>query len=191
MILSANQKVAIGVVVGLVLGLGVGWFGYQYMGSSKNSIKSANSIETDYGSEDGDNSLASAVAVSGVGSMTDSEQPISPPAPIAGSAISSAVVVNDQQAGMVVEATMVTFTTPGWLVVHEDNAGALGNALGAARFDKGVFLGEVPLLRATVVGKTYHAVLYVDDGDKQFDLKKDVMMKDVDSKMVEDTFRAL
>ena len=59
------------------------------------------------------------------------------------------------------------------MVIHEGTASHVGNALGAARFDKGEHSGVVGLLRPTEPGVTYRAVLYRDNGDKEFNLDTD------------------
>jgi hypothetical protein len=84
------------------------------------------------------------------------------------------VLVKDQSAGRSVFLSRIELTAPGWAVVQEDTNGALGNVLGAKRFDAGVYQGTVMLLRPTEAGKTYHAIVWRDDGDKQFNLESDV-----------------
>lgn len=84
-----------------------------------------------------------------------------------------AVVVQNQIAGLVVILEKVVFEEGGWVVIHEGTASHIGNALGAKRFDKGEHSGSVELLRATEVGKVYRAVLYRDNGDREFNLDSD------------------
>ncbi len=84
-----------------------------------------------------------------------------------------AIIVRNQLAGMSVVVEKAVFEEDGWLVIHEGTASHIGNALGAARFDKGEHSGNVELLRTTEVGITYRAILYRDNGDKVFSLETD------------------
>lgn len=87
------------------------------------------------------------------------------------------VAVRDQAVGDRVHLDEVILTASGWVAIHETNPDdSLGAILGAARFDTGVWQGEVLLLRDTQKGKRYQAVIYHDDGDKEFDFKKDVIV---------------
>ena len=86
---------------------------------------------------------------------------------------SDSIIVRNQRAGLLVEIEKVIFEEGGWLVIHEGTTSQVGNALGAARFDKGEHSGIVELLRATEVGMLYRAILYQDNGDKEFNLDSD------------------
>lgn len=85
----------------------------------------------------------------------------------------NAIVVRDQEAGSVVVIEKANLEEDGWVVIHEGTASHIGNALGAARFDKGEHSGVVELLRSTELGGMYRAVLYRDNGDKEFNLDTD------------------
>ena len=85
-----------------------------------------------------------------------------------------AIVVQNQKAGSSVVVDKAVFEEDGWIVIHEGTASHIGNALGAARFDKGEYNNiVVELLRATKEGMVYRAVLYRDNGDKKFNLDTD------------------
>jgi len=84
-----------------------------------------------------------------------------------------AIVVKNQPAGFTVFVEKVTFGEGGWVVIHEGTASHIGNALGAVRFDSGSYSGNVELLRATEKGKMYRAILYRDNGDREFNLDSD------------------
>lgn len=90
----------------------------------------------------------------------------------------NAILVRDQKAGVTVDVELVTLENDGWVVIHEDVNGLLGNALGAQLFLAGVNSGIVELLRGTEAGKTYHAAIRQDDGDRAFDLTKDLLLSD-------------
>lgn len=103
----------------------------------------------------------------------------------------SSITVSDQPAGLRVVVDSVTLEGSGWIAIHEDNDGKLGNILGAQRFDAGTYKGLVDLLRNTVEGGVYYAVLYSDNGDNLFDHKKDAIVTDKSGKVVKSTFNAI
>lgn len=86
--------------------------------------------------------------------------------------------VIDQSAGGVVYISQLVFVEESWIAIREDNNGDLGNILGARRYPAGTHTGAVELLRNTESGQTYYAVVYIDDGDKIFNHKKDVLLTD-------------
>ncbi len=99
------------------------------------------------------------------------------------------VIIKDQVASDVVFLMKAALTKGGWVAVREGTPESAGSILGAARFDAGVWQGDIPLLRSLEAGKTYHAVLYYDDGDKVFDFKKDIPITKGDS-VIGMTFKA-
>ena len=103
----------------------------------------------------------------------------------------NAILVRDQKAGVVVNVELVTLENTGWVVIHEDNNGVLGNALGAQLFLAGVNSGTVDLLRGMEAGKTYHAAIRQDDGDGAFDLSKDLLLSDGKGDPVQVSFTAI
>lgn len=103
----------------------------------------------------------------------------------------NAILVRDQEAGLSVNVELVTLENAGWVVIHEDNDGALGNALGAQLFLAGVNSGTVDLLRGMEVGKIYYAAIRQDDGDGAFDLSKDFLLSDGKGNPVQVKFEAI
>ncbi len=101
--------------------------------------------------------------------------------------------VADQRAGSTVALSDTTSypTEQGWIVVHEDANGSLGNALGAARYNTtaGLTPDQVVLLRGTTSGNRYHVVYYSEDGDRIFDLNRDVPLQNEDG-MIRASFEA-
>ncbi len=86
----------------------------------------------------------------------------------------ASVIAGDQPAGASVRITSAQLPADGWIVVHEERDGFVGNALGAVRRDSGTYTDvAVPLLRDTVSGARYWVVLYTDDGDRTFSLEND------------------
>ena len=99
-----------------------------------------------------------------------------------------AVTVRDQAAGSSVAVASVTLNQMGWVAVRDEN----GRVLGAARFDAGTWSNvSVPLLRATTANSSYQVLLYVDDGDKQYDLHKDVLIMGTNGGVAGTTFKTL
>lgn len=88
---------------------------------------------------------------------------------------SNKVAVGDQPAGITVSVKSVTFQKSGWVVIHEDDgAGKPGKILGAQLYDAGTFADtKVDLLRGTIAGRAYFAMLHDDNGDRAFDPKLD------------------
>mgnify|MGYP000060687787 CR=1 FL=1 len=84
------------------------------------------------------------------------------------------IIVKDQAPGFTVNIKKAVLEEDGWVVIHEGTVSHIGNALGAARFNKGEYNNVVvDLLRTTKVGMVYRAVLYRDNGDKKFSLDTD------------------
>lgn len=88
------------------------------------------------------------------------------------------IVMNDQYPGNVVYLSSVQLEKTGWVSIHADNAGKLGEVIGSAKFEKGIAPGKVTLTKSTVEGGTYYAVLRFDDGDGIFNATKDLPVKD-------------
>lgn len=99
------------------------------------------------------------------------------------------VVVADQYPGNIVYVTSAQFAAPGWVAIHEDNAGTPGAIIGSAYFDKGINPGKITLAKKTVEGKLYYAMLHSDDGDKKFDATKDMPLKDASGNIIMKPFR--
>jgi len=172
-----GQKFLIGVIVGLLIGVSIGFATFNRgliktlsTSSSKEEIKVGDvSSEESPGAKDTNSSHAESIEVSG----------------------QNAVAVLDQPAGNMVIVTMATLSRPGWVVVQEEGvAGMPGRVLGAHRYDSGIHLAEVELLKSTEAGKTYYVGLYVDDGDRAFSLENDAPIKGSDGKIIEDSFKA-
>ena len=106
---------------------------------------------------------------------------------------SNSIIVGNQPAGYAVIVEHAELSETNWIAVRErDEAGNLGNILGALRRDAGAHDRlVVDLLRATEPDHEYAVVLYTDDGDKAFDSKKDTEVTDADGNLIMSTFRAL
>jgi len=102
-------------------------------------------------------------------------------------ASSESVEVADQPAGVTVAVASAKFAEMGWIAVRDSG----GRTLGAARLDAGVHAGVVvELLRGTVTGERYQVLIYIDDGDRAFDLYKDSLVMNASAGVVGATFTA-
>lgn len=80
----------------------------------------------------------------------------------------------------------------GWVVIHEDRNGQPGNILGARRLGEGSHTGEqVALLRGTVGGLTYYAMLHNEDGDGVFDHTKDLPLRNESNEIIMARFETI
>ena len=102
------------------------------------------------------------------------------------------ITIGDQPAGMRVVFDSASFSTSVWVAVREDIDGELGSILGARRFDAGTYTdAEIELLRNTLEESKYHVVMYKDDGDREFDHKKDTLITRLDGTPVTYEFSAI
>jgi hypothetical protein len=100
------------------------------------------------------------------------------------------VSVSDQSAGSLVTVDSLTMANSGWVAIRENIDRTVGKILGAQRFDAGTYANiSVELLRPTVSGSRYSAVLFKDDGDRTFNYQYDLLIER-DSKLVESQFLA-
>lgn len=162
---DSHKQLAIAFVVGLLVGAGAVW------------IWSVNTKQVEAPSADNE-------VVTGTTATTTTKTPTTvdttQQSDISVSASAVDLEVSNQLSGNHVNVTSVTFPSKGgWIVIHEVVEGELGNALGAQYFGEGSWSGTVSLLRNTVVGNTYAAVLYGDNGDRQFTIGSDKPITDV------------
>jgi len=104
----------------------------------------------------------------------------------------NSVMVSNQLEGIHVVVDKVVTENGGWIVIHEDAAGTPGNILGAQRVDAGTFTDvDVDLLRNTLSGRTYYAMLHADDGNKEFNHTLDLPMQNGSGNLVMVAFEAV
>lgn len=99
------------------------------------------------------------------------------------------MMVSAQAAGSKVMVGAITVPYTSWVVITEDVAGNPGRILGARRVATTDRTTEVILLRPTVKGGTYHAVIYKDNGDGVFDHKVDAAVENSSGKAIETMFK--
>ncbi|MBI1888580.1 MAG: hypothetical protein HYS15_01455 [Candidatus Spechtbacteria bacterium] len=88
----------------------------------------------------------------------------------------NAIYVAEQAPSKTLTVAVVRLEKPGFVVVHEDVAGAPGGILGASAVlpaGETHNLSAILLSRMTRDGETLYAMLHVDDGDGVFDAGKD------------------
>jgi len=107
-----------------------------------------------------------------------------------GAPSASGIVMSDQYPGNVVYLSSVQMSAPGWVVIHKDNAGQPGDAIGETYFNAGINPGKVTLTEPMIDGGTYYAVLNSDDGNKKFDATTDLPMKDGNGNVIMHVFHA-
>ncbi len=104
----------------------------------------------------------------------------------------ASISTHNQKAGNKAYVDNVTFSSPGWLVAYEYTGGKLGRILGAYYRGVGTYSNlDVDLVKNTVAGSTYAVVVSSDDGDKNYDYRKDVPVVDSSGKTILATFTAL
>ena len=95
----------------------------------------------------------------------------------AGLAIGANVIyVAEQAPSRTLSVALVRLEKPGFVAVHEDDAGAVGGILGASGLlpaGETNNLESIPLSRLTRDGETLYVMLHLDDGDGVFDAVKD------------------
>lgn len=158
-------------VVGIVVGVLVGWAWFVNPGDTPGSVVSKSE-----------------------GSAQESEgtQPVAPTAPgvPAVSSSSAGISVASQPAGSTVAIASVSVASPSWVVVYESRNGARGNALGAKLFAPEEKSGVVYLLRSTTAGQTYFVGQRLDNGDRVFSMKNDMPAVDSAGKLLVAQFKA-
>lgn len=103
---------------------------------------------------------------------------------------SNRIVIGDQFPGNVVFVSSVQLDKGGWVEIHADNKGQPGAYIGSQYFDKGINTGKITLIKSTVEGGLYYAMLHSDDGDKKFNPEKDLPLKDSKGNIIMMLFHA-
>jgi hypothetical protein len=102
------------------------------------------------------------------------------------SSMGEMVSVLDQSAGASVVINTMHLARKSWVAIKDTK----GSILGAGLFPADSTSGSVPLLRNTTAGERYQVLIYVDDGDKAFDLHKDMIVTAADGSPVGAAFNA-
>lgn len=151
---SMRNKILIGVGIGLVIVLGI----WLLTGGGNNNGQVAEEEEVEMEE----------------GSMPEVSAGVGTPVTIVTPASGEFVSVSDQGAGESVLVDAAVVTAPSWVVVREE-----GWILGARRVEESGSAISVPLLRATEAEKQYEVVIYIDNGDRQFDHLSDMLVEGI------------
>lgn len=169
-------KTIVNFIGGFLIGLVVVWLWQTYAAQSPRDVESQNSAPNGLVAEDSTENISGEDAIANESVETTPE--------------STRISVNDQPAGERVTVASVTLERDGWVVVHEENNGFIGNALGAARLDAGTHANIfIPTLRTTLANGRYWIVLYSDNGDRQFNLRDDFPLRDSNNNPVTASFQ--
>lgn len=103
-----------------------------------------------------------------------------------------AIYLENQTSGETqVQVGYVILSEPGFVVIYNDQAGIPGEVIGVSQFlQEG---GEHLLVRVDELlenAGVYYAALHHDNGDKRFDLARDVLVNDTNDSVVLMTFLA-
>jgi len=182
---TSNSKTQSAVVAALVIGLLVGFFIGRSWGQKTEDMGVGEKAPTE-NAENASDKKDSATTESLSKETVKKEAPEK----LASGNATGEVSVVDQNAGMTVAVSKVTFSEAGWVVVREDTGNGMGNILGALWLPAGTKNdASVELLRATEAKKNYFVVLYADNGDKKFDKTVDLPIA-VGGKAVSGVFSA-
>lgn len=103
------------------------------------------------------------------------DEPTRPSQAVTTTASGESVSVENQAAGSSVVITSMHLTRESWVAVRD----AAGWVLGAARFAPGTTSGTVRLLRETEAGQNYAVIIYIDNGNRIFDIYEDAVVEGI------------
>ena len=142
-------------VAGLIVGFLVGWFWQKSTSQALNVEEEQNGTST------------SVLATSTVPVLETTYKTID---------ASAFVSIDNQRAGSLVFIKHTEVSKPTWIAIREVVNDSIGNVLGAGMVTGATDDVPVTLLRATKAGGEYAVFLYQDDGNGQFDSKKDLLI---------------
>lgn len=168
--LKQRKDLIIGVVLALIVGLllGYGW-GRQNSGAGGIVMSPKLEATTSTKTMSGDAQLLGSKSVPSTAVVAEGDS----------------VSVVTQPAGTNVRVRFVMLSQEGWVAIRN----AQGITLGAALFAPGDHTNvSVPLLKSTVAGQNYQALIYFDDGTKTFNLKTETIVLNPDGSVAGTTF---
>lgn len=176
-VVTAEKKFSLSYLIGaFILGAGIGVlvsvFWYANPSAKQNPVTSSKDA-----SQVADNAINTATTSNPTKMVADAGNQ------------NDTLTVSNQAAGLYVVVAQAHITEGDWVVVQEDRMGQPGSTLGAARFVGGATTGTVELLRGTISGQTYHAVVYKDNGDRIFSLEGDMPLRDTNGNSIMVTFK--
>lgn len=176
--LSKIQKTVLGFVGGFIIGALIIWGWSVFHNRPRLDVPAQTTAPTDVSTDETASADAATDTTKEI-TNTDTTQLTE----------SAHIVVTDQAAGATVHVDELSLALDGWAVVHEEQGGYIGNALGAMRRDAGSYTDlTVSLLRNTEPATRYWVVLYSDNGDRLFNLHDDFPIRDANSNPIISSF---
>lgn len=151
-------------VVAFWFGFGAGWLTFHENASEKQNASTTQEENTQFKIDE-----------------TKTQTAISAPVSLAAA---FEIRVNNQLPGESVTLASLKLSKSIWIAIREDEKGSPGRILGARFFTPEDLSGTVPLLRGTTAGNSYYVFVYEDDGDREFDFKKDLPLFDPFGNMI-------
>ncbi|PIQ68614.1 MAG: hypothetical protein COV91_03165 [Candidatus Taylorbacteria bacterium CG11_big_fil_rev_8_21_14_0_20_46_11] len=172
---NASSKIVAALIIGLIVGFITGAF-WQDRRLSPTVEDDSMALEEGSGDDASLTDDVSSAVIKGTTGDTSSAAIIEAVPGVTSPAILAEISAENQVSGDTVEVSILNISEPIWIAVRDDVDGSLGNILGA---HKAFTAGDatVNLLRPTVVGTTYHVVMYKDVGDASFNHKEDVLLE--------------
>lgn len=172
---NTSSKIVVALIIGLIVGFIIGAF-WQDRRLSPVIEDDSMVLEEGNGADASLTDDVSSTVTKGTTGDTASDATIKAVPGVTSPAILAEISVKNQVSGDTVEVSVLNISEPIWIAVRDDVEGSLGNILGA---HKAFTAGDatVNLLRPTVVGATYHVVMYKDVGDASFNHKEDVLLE--------------
>jgi hypothetical protein len=182
-------RYAVIIIVAFVLGFVIAWLSFKSQ-NDPNSIdkekESSNKIEAVIPKE---KSLENSLNELRGDSASESSVKIGNDASLL---VEVTLSVDNQAPGKTVFVKELRAEKPVWVVIVENNNGEHGNILGAGLFDVGESAGLVELLRGTVQGGTYYAVMHNENSnltqDRLFEPELDLPILYSNNQVVEVMF---
>lgn len=159
-----TQQLVLMLVIGILLG------------TSAVMVWKLKTVQTDANDDarstpNGATTTAIVESTSKVATMGQSAWPLPPEIP---ANVRVGLSVTDQPASAVIDVTGLQITAMHWVGVYDDRDGHPGFIMGAKRVHPGDTLATVELLRSTIAGGKYYAVILTDDGDDTFNRMHDL-----------------
>ncbi len=170
-----GQKTVVSFVVGLLIG---GLLVWAFSGPANESPKADKSDDTKT-----EETTTNEEATEGTASEASETAEVSIEAPKPTLSVGDGkIVVRDQAASSAIQLESATYpVSEGWVGVRTYEGEQLGYILGVVRFseEQGLVPNQIVLQRPTTAGKQYAVVVYKENGDREFNLAKDVQIDTV------------
>jgi hypothetical protein len=168
---NRNNQIIVGIIVLIILVLLGWWLFAKKSAQVGGEYGNATSTETTSGITETPTTSGEETGNTTVGTQTSGNTETQSPST---STSGDSVTVNNQSAGSKVTVASVSFAKAGWVAIRDEKG---LRVLGAAWFPAGSHSDvTVSLLKNTVTGQKYQAVLFADNGNKTFELHTDTLL---------------